>query len=198
MEHRMLGMETEVGEQDHAAVAHVVTQRLGQSHGRSGYPGAARPGERSHRAPPCSRGRSAQQGRWVDLAPADRVGARGEGGDQLVTGEGGGQDTGRAQLQPVPHRPPVVDDQHRALCRSGGREQVAVVRGKAGIGDQGRERPARRQSGAYFLGGDAADELGGEGAAVGPQPDGAEPRRPGRGQAEDDEALGCHQGLAGR
>jgi len=200
MEHRLVGVQRQVGEEDGVTQAGVVGQALGEGDGHRRRAGPARPAHRCHGPPP----RRHRLGHGVardGVAAADRPGMGGQRVEEGLGVEEVGEHGRHPDRRPVARPAAVVHGDGGAPGVAGGVHQVAVEGGQGAVHHQRRERPSRRQAGPYLLAGDALHELGGDGARVGPLGDGPEPARASPGEPEDDETLGHPQpprGTVGR
>jgi hypothetical protein len=142
----LVGVEVEIGEQGHAAVAGVGGQPLGHGHRDGRRTGPGRAGDRHERGPPSVRRAGGDDGDLVAAADPDAVGVEGvEEGDPIEVGR---EHRVGTQGGPVVTGPGTADHEHRAPGVSGRIEQIAIDARQPAVDEHGRERPARAEPGS--------------------------------------------------
>ena len=151
VEHRLLAVEAEVGEQHQAGIAYVVAEGLRQRDGCGRCPSSARAGDRDDEATP-RRERRIGCGNRALLVAGDRTGVLGQRGEQRIAPEPGLEQGRGAEGEPVACHSEVVDDQNGRARASSCVDQIAIDLGEGRVGHESGERTSRRQPGSHLVG----------------------------------------------
>ena len=195
VEHRLVRVEGQIGEQDHAAVAEVVAEALRQGDGDARRTCAPSPADHRHRRglarpePGC--GGLSLAGHDVTPANLPRVGRQYV--EKVLTLEDGVDDGAGAERGPIPRHPEVVDHEHGAAGAPSEVDEVAIERRQPAVHEQSREGPPTRQVGAQLHRRHDLDELDGDRGRMAPGGHRPEPGRPRVSQPQHDEPGLRHQ-----
>ena len=151
VQHRLLAVEAEIGEQHQAGVAHVVAEGLRQRDGCRRGSRSPRAGDRDHEATP-RREHRIGCGSHPLLDARDRTGVLGQRGEQRIASETGLEQGRGAEGEPVACHARVDDDQHGRARKSRRIDEIAIDVGEGRVGHESRERTSRRQPGSHLVG----------------------------------------------
>ena len=186
VQHRLVGVEGQVGQHHETSVGCVGPELLSDRHRRHRRSRPAGSGDRDEVPTPTR----LDLRRLVGKGRLD-LGYRGreldQHGHQLGRAESVRDDGGNTEFVPVPR--PITGDENRGAGAAAGVDQVPVQRGQVGPDQEGGVGPPGPQAGPDLVSRDTLDEVDRDGSGGRPAGHLGEPPRPGTGESQHDPAL---------